>query len=134
MIFLFPLANKQLSSSAFYNFVYDVFKAIFQGMSYHDFGWIYIAVRKLIHFIGYAVLALLLFRAFGGLSAKVWDPKWILYAAVISVAYGITDEVIQKYLPNRHGNFIDVLIDTSGIFLALGWVFLRKKKILARAE
>ena len=132
MIFLFPLANKSLSSSEFYRFIYSVFKALFPAMTYKDFGVVYIVIRKLIHFFGYAVLAFLLFRAFQGVSTKVWDLRWILYAGIIAVGYGIMDEFIQMYLPNRHGNVVDVLIDSSGIMLALGLVWLWKRKTLPR--
>jgi VanZ family protein len=132
MIFLFPLANENLSSSEFYRFTYSVFKALFPAMNYKDFGLVYIVIRKLIHFFGYALLAFLLFRAFQGFSTKVWDSRWILYAAVIAVGYGIMDETIQTYLANRNGNVLDVLIDTSGIMLTLGLVWLRKRKALSR--
>lgn len=130
MIFLFPLANESLSSSEFYNFIYSVFKALFPAMTYRDFGVIYIVIRKLIHFFGYAFLAFLLFRAFQGFSTKVWDLRWILFSAVIAVGYGIMDETIQTYLANRNGNVVDVLIDTSGIMLALGLVWLWRRKTL----
>jgi len=128
MIFLFPLANESLSSSEFYRFMYSIFKGLFPNLTFHDFDGIYIVIRKLIHLFGYAFLAFLLFRAFQGFSTKEWNPKWILYAAVIAVGYGMLDEFIQTYLPNRHGNVLDVLIDTSGILLALGSVWLRKRK------
>jgi VanZ family protein len=132
MIILFPLANKHLSSSEFYRFTFSVLKTFFPDLTLDGFGTIYIVIRKLIHFFGYAVLALLLFRAFDGFSNKTWDMRWILCSAVIAVAYGAMDEAIQASLPNRNGNVLDVFIDTSGILLALGSVWLRKRKTYSR--
>lgn len=133
MIVLFPLANDYLSSSDFYRFTYSVVKILFPDISYKSFGTVYLVIRKLIHFISYALLSLLLFRAFYGFSNQKWDPKWILYSAAISLAYGIADESIQKFLPNRHGNVVDVLIDMSGICVALGIVWSRKNKLISKA-
>ena len=76
------------------------------------------------HFVEYAILALLLrwairglFPARGEASAR-HATSW---AFLIAVAYGITDELHQYYVPGRHMDPLDLLVDAAGAAAAL-WV------------
>lgn len=72
------------------------------------------AVRKLGHMAEYAVLGLLLTRALG-------RP---LPAFLLGVAYAVSDEVHQHFVPGRHGTPIDVAIDAVGV--AVGVALFRR--------
>lgn len=77
-----------------------------------------LVLRKLGHLIEYAVLALLLLRAFGahGLSPRSRSTA----AALISLLYAVLDEYHQSFVPGREGSPRDVLLDALGIGLGIG--------------
>ena len=68
-----------------------------------------LVLRKLAHFGEYAVLGLLLVRAFGR------EPL----AAAAGVAYAGTDELHQHFVRGRHAAFRDVAIDSAGVLAGL---------------
>jgi VanZ family protein len=70
------------------------------------------------HFLEYAMLALLLRWALA--SAGVRHPtRW---AFVIAVAYALSDEFHQYFVPGRHADPYDLLTDAAGAAVALGLV------------
>jgi VanZ family protein len=73
-------------------------------------------VRKCAHLTEYAVLALLLWRAFRSVSVQTAGWSWRLArnAWFGVIAYAITDEVHQTFVPGRQGSAWDVLIDSLG--------------------
>lgn len=87
---------------------------------------------KSLHVIEYAVLYFLLFRAYyNTLSRK--NMKQIYLAAVLTaIAYGISDELHQTFVPTRNGSVRDVFIDTIGILLCFQYtkMYLSKLKWL----
>ena len=68
-------------------------------------------LRKLAHMTEYGVLALLWWRAL-----RTRSP---LPAALIAIAYAVTDEYHQSFVAGRHGAPVDVLIDTVGVALGV---------------
>jgi VanZ family protein len=74
-------------------------------------------LRKLAHTGEYAVLGLLLHRA-------TERPG---LAFVLGVAYAVTDEIHQAFVPGRHGAPLDVAIDAVGVLVGvLLWPRLRR--------
>ena len=49
---------------------------------------------------------------------KINNKYLIIIALLVSVAYGISDEIHQFFVPGRHSTFRDVFIDTTGVLLA----------------
>ena len=78
-----------------------------------------LVVKKGAHFLEFAMLAGLCFRAFALLRFERSVGAATFWALVISVAYAGLDELHQSYVPNRHPQVSDVLIDTAGVLLAL---------------
>ena len=77
------------------------------------FGLLDLLVKKGGHFLAYAILAVLVQRA--------WQPgpaSWG-WALLITAVYAISDEIHQTYIPGRFGSLADVLIDISGGLTAL---------------
>ena len=76
------------------------------------------------HFIGYALLAVLLLRAFA--RGRLREATWPRVAVAIGVAtlYGVSDEFHQLFVPGRSADRYDVLADCAGATLgaALGWL------------
>ncbi len=77
------------------------------------FGFLDLLVKKGGHFLAYAILAVLVQRAWPPGSAS-WG-----WALLITAVYAISDEIHQTYIPGRLGSLADVLIDTSGGLAAL---------------
>ena len=71
-------------------------------------GWD-LALRKIAHAAEYAVLGALLFRALGR----------ELTAVAIGIAYAVTDEVHQAFVPGRQGAVLDVLVDAVGVLVGV---------------
>ena len=76
-------------------------------------------VRKLAHASEYAVLALLLYRAFVHTALK---SRTILSAGLVLLlcaAYAASDEFHQSFVPSRNASLRDVMIDICGAMLAV---------------
>ena len=85
-------------------------------------------VRKIAHFLEFAVLAFLIcidiYVIFDLKRAASPKRAWLLCLAIpCSVAVAAVDEILQIFVDGRVGSFTDVLIDGSGALLATG-VFL----------
>jgi VanZ family protein len=66
-------------------------------------------LRKLAHMTEYGLLALLWWRALGRLAPAV----------AITLLYAVSDEFHQSFVDGRHGSPVDVLIDATGVLLAI---------------
>jgi VanZ family protein len=67
--------------------------------------------RKIVHAASYGLLWWLWQRALG--------TRTPLPAALITVAYAISDEYHQSFVEGRHGSPVDVLIDSLGVVIAI---------------
>ena len=107
-------------------------------------------IRKLAHMTEFGILAILIYWALGAyerINASVQDKigntkKWTdrnkRYAAawLLTVCYAATDELHQRFVPDRSGNVFDVFVDGTGALLALlclygllrGGAFLLKRR------
>jgi VanZ family protein len=70
-----------------------------------------LVLRKLAHMAEFGLLWFLWWR--------VGDRRTVWPAALIAVLYAISDEVHQTYVRDRHGSPLDVLIDATGIAIAI---------------
>ena len=87
---------------------------------------------KMAHTLGYSVLGALALRAVAG-SAGLPIRAWHTAAAVaLAVAYGITDEYHQSFVPGRDADVHDVYADAIGATLGTAawwaWGILRKSR------
>jgi VanZ family protein len=71
-------------------------------------GWD-LALRKLAHAAEYAVLGLLLVRALSNERT----------ALVLGIAYAVTDELHQHFVPGRLASPLDVLVDAGGVAIGV---------------
>jgi VanZ family protein len=70
------------------------------------------------HFIGYALLASLLLRAFAGAQWQGVTSSAAWRSVVFSSAYGVTDEFHQSFVPGRTTAVDDWVADTTGAAVA----------------
>jgi VanZ family protein len=90
------------------------------------FDW---ALRKCAHAAEYFVLTGLLARAFNQTWKLGPAASWFL-PAITALAYAVSDEVHQLFVPNRSGSPLDAAIDAAGIaifYLALR-IFSKSKE------
>lgn len=81
-------------------------------------------VRKCAHFVEYAVLAALLFRAFRADRVHRFCWEWVLYSLVVVVTWAALDEWHQTFTYTRGGSIWDSLLDASGGAWSLGIIAL----------
>lgn len=69
---------------------------------------------KLVHFIEYAIFALLYYRglSYGGVRVR-WSIVLIVIASGIAVA--ALDEMYQSYIPRRDSSLYDLVMDSAGV-------------------
>jgi len=77
-------------------------------------------VRKLGHFVEYAVLGWLITRALA--DARGWQPRHAILAVALAAGYAVTDELHQRFVLGRTAAFGDVVIDVAGAAGAQGVV------------
>lgn len=87
--------------------------------------------RKSAHFIAYmilGILAILLFLQYEQVNKKP------LFAFLLCVAYAISDEIHQLFVPGRAGQLRDVMIDSSGSLVGIVIVLLFVKLLQMRKQ
>jgi VanZ family protein len=84
-------------------FAFSAVPSLSSGLGTWDF-----VLRKLAHLSEYAILGALLARALPGLAA-LWA----------GIAYAVTDELHQHFVPGRHAALLDVAIDATGVLAGI---------------
>ena len=104
--------------------LWKVVSFIYPGATRDLFDVIHFYVRKAGHFTEYAVLALLLFRAFRSGAGARWRRGWALSSLMVCFLYASLDEYHQTFTRHRTASIYDSLIDTSGAATALVLLWL----------
>jgi VanZ family protein len=93
-------------------------------------------VRKAAHFVEYALLAGLLYRAFRADSGTGWQFRWALYSFLLCAAMSLADEYHQTLTQDRVGSIKDSLLDSAGALFMLVIIrtFYKRKEALAQAS
>jgi VanZ family protein len=84
---------------------------------------------KLVHFVEYGLLSYLLARALKKSASKLSLINIFFLAVIITLLYGITDEVHQSFVPNRTYDIHDIVADGVG-GLAGAWVYFKHRVLL----
>ena len=93
-------------------------------LTFEQYQLIHYFIRKAAHFTEYALLALLLWRAFRAGAAERWRWRWGINAAVATALYALLDEWHQSFTLHRTASLYDSLIDTAGGWTALAVLWL----------
>ena len=93
-------------------------------------------LRKAAHVSEYAVLAVLLYRAF---VHTVFQSRRVLSAGIVLLscaAYAASDEFHQSFVPSRTASLRDVMIDLCGAMLAVlvYWSIATRRVIPSRSH
>ena len=71
------------------------------------------------HFVGYFVMGVLSVRAFAQGVALPASTRTIFYSLAFSMAYALSDEWHQRFVPRRTASLEDLAVDFLGIVGAL---------------
>ena len=87
-----------------------------------------VVVRKGAHFFEYAVLSFLLWRIFYIKNKFSWREAF-MWSFLISLFYGVSDELHQTFTSGRTGRLIDAAFDGLSSLVALEFItlYVRKK-------
>ncbi len=95
--------------------LYPLLHLIF-GLNHSQFDTWHFYIRKGGHVVGYAMLSILLFRAWKETLPAHGDPKWTMRWTTIAVLgtalVASLDEWHQSFLPSRTGIWQDAVLDT----------------------
>jgi len=87
-----------------------------------NFDWADTHIKKGGHVLGYALLAVLYWRALEFRGNRRWA------AGLLALSYALTDEFHQSFVPGRHPTLWDVLIfDNAGALFSL-WLVAHYRK------
>ena len=101
---------------------------LFPNASDATLGTLHFVLRKAGHFSEYAILALLAARAFRNSSRALLRSRWFWVSLFVVVAYSLSDEFHQSFVPSRTGSIYDSIIDSLGGLTALVSVAMRKHR------
>lgn len=119
---IFIASGAELSAANTSRIVRPLLLWLFPNISEHGLTYAHFLIRKSGHFIEYAVLALLAWRAAIG-SSKGWLRHHGFAAALfLGILVSIVDEYRQSLLPSRTGSIYDGAIDIAGILAALALI------------
>jgi VanZ family protein len=108
-------SSAALSSHNTSRILYPVLHFLF-GMDPLRFHFWHFYIRKSGHVVGYAILSVLLFRAWRATLPVVddakWTPRWATIALLGTALVASLDEWHQSFLPSRTGRVEDVVLDS----------------------
>jgi VanZ family protein len=111
-------ASGSFSASETSRFITPLLRWLFPDVDAESVATAHFAVRKLGHFVEYAILALLALRAFD--SSLDRPLAWLAAASLgLALAVAVVDEVRQAAAANRTGALSDVALDLAGAASAL---------------
>ncbi len=124
-----------LSSAETSRFLYPVLHFLF-GIDWVTFQPWHHFLRKCGHVFGYALLSILLFRAWRAtlpsISGAKWSIRWTTIAILGTAFVATLDEWHQSYLPSRTGTYKDVILDTCAGIAAQLAIFLFHLRFMKR--
>jgi len=132
MALIFLGSTDILSAEQTSRFLVPFLRWIDPQISLAALNMIQVLIRKLGHLTEYAILAALLWRAFGrGITWHLKVSILFLVAWVACAIFAASDEFHQSFVPSRTASPSDVMIDICGalVGLAICWAFARRKEI-----
>jgi len=101
---------------------------LFPNVRDESLGVFHLLVRKAGHLTEYAILATLAARAFRASAHDLLRRHWFWVSLLLAIAYALSDELHQSFVPSRTASIYDSLIDSVGALIALTIIWLRHRK------
>ena len=131
MAAIFVFSTDLFSSGNTGGFVAKIIRGLYPTISEENLQTAHFLVRKAGHFTVYAMLSMLLIRAFRTGSVQRWQWQWTMYSFFIVGIYALLDEFHQSFTTSRTGSIYDSMIDLTGgacMLLVLWLTSLRTPK------
>ena len=85
---------------------------------------------KLLHFIAYFILAVLLsLTLLFQKKNRLFKKRYILFSIIISSVYGLLDEIHQSFIPGRSNEVLDWAADSIGAAAGILLVYYTLNKL-----
>jgi VanZ family protein len=129
------LSSRQAAMSQTSIFVRPILEFLFPHAAEETLILYHSYVRKLAHFVEYAVLAFWAMRAFSGSSVKILHKYRYVCSFLLVALIAAVDETNQSFTSSRTGSIYDVLLDASGglavisIFLFYKFLFQNRRRL-----
>lgn len=125
---IWTLGGGDFSSAATSPALLDWLRWLFEDLAPATRYRVLMGLRKSAHFIEYAILALLAFRAAMLSATRNRLATAVLVALFLVATLATADEARQAFTPSRSGSPYDVLIDISGgVVATLGLVIISRR-------
>ena len=108
-------------------FLFAIFIFIMSSISSHEGNDPFPHFDKFAHFLVYGAFALLIFRGF---TRTIRSNNFLLIAiltVVVTVAYGVSDEFHQSFVPARDSDVNDIAADGIGAIAAMSVIYLFRR-------
>lgn len=129
MALIFSASTDVGSSERSSRLIGPLLRWLFPRMPEPTIDAVVLGVRKTAHMTEYAVLTVLVWRAVRRpvrQDPRPWSWRPAGWAVAVAVAYAVSDELHQAFVPSRQGQVSDVLLDSLGavlgLVLVLAWV------------
>lgn len=123
---IFYLSSNKGSVSNTSRFVGPAFDFLFPKANADSLRNYHLVFRKLCHFFGYGILAILATIVFYNSSVSFLAKYWQIFAFGIVFLVASADEFKQSFYASRDGSLADVALDCVGglTMVLLSWLFV----------
>ena len=122
MLVIFIMSTDAGSAAHTSRFIDPFLRWLVPGISLGGIARAHFLIRKMGHLTEYAILGILLWRAWTRTmsdAGQQWQWKTAIFALALAAAYAASDEFHQSFVPSRGASVQDVAIDSCGAFLGL---------------
>jgi VanZ family protein len=121
MVFIYTASTDLMSAEHTSRFLVPFLHWLKPDISAQTIAQVHMLIRKGTHLTEYAILAVLLWRAFRlqriGVRQSLWPQA--VTALAVALVFAAMDEYHQSFVPSRGPSAVDVLIDSCGALLGL---------------
>lgn len=122
MALIFSASTDVGSSDRSSRLIAPVLRWLFPSLPEPTIDAVVLGVRKTAHMTEYAVLTVLVWRALRRpvrSDPRPWSWRPAGLAVAVAMAYAVSDELHQAFVPSRQAQLTDVLLDSVGALLGL---------------
>lgn len=92
-------------------------------------GFVDFATRKPAHIVVYSMLFILLVNALKSSYSTHSKKNILIVSFLLTILYGVSDEIHQSFVPLREGKISDIIFDTAGAGFAFYLLWNTKVKV-----
>jgi VanZ family protein len=128
MAVMFGLSTDTFAAEHTGGVLWYVCSELVPHITYDQYTLLHFLIRKAAHLTEYAILACLLLRAFWAGAAQAWHWRWATLSFVLVALHAGLDEYHQAFTQYRTAAVADSVLDMAGGLLALGLLWLKRRK------